>query len=95
MRREKADYARVRMTTNSVSLALPEEQAHGIPLVSEGGLHANEDVAKLLAVDEQLLPIAVQVAGGLAPVLLQRLGVLAQLLVLVHLEAGEGRGGSR
>ena len=63
----------------------PEQQAHRIPLVSKGGLDADEDVPKLLPVDEQLLPIGVELPRGLAPVLLEGLRVLAQLLVLVDL----------
>jgi hypothetical protein len=64
--------------------AAAEQQAHRVALVAEGGLHADEHVAKLLAVDEQVVAAAVELAGGLAPVLLQRLAVLAQLGVLAH-----------
>mmetsp|Transcript_21009 Transcript_21009/g.46075 ORF Transcript_21009/g.46075 Transcript_21009/m.46075 type:complete len:1268 (+) Transcript_21009:731-4534(+) len=64
-----------------------EQQAHGVTLVAEGGLHANEDVAELLAVDQQLLAVGVELTGGLAPVLLQGIRVLAQTLVLIHLHA--------
>ena len=42
--------------------AAAEEQAHGVALIAEGGLHADEDVAELLAVHQQLLPVAVQIA---------------------------------
>jgi hypothetical protein len=60
-----------------------EQQPHRVALVPKGGLHADEHIAKLLAVDEHLLAVGVEVAGGLAPVLLQRLAVRAQALVLV------------
>jgi len=39
-----------------------EQQPHGIALIPEGGLHPNEDVAKLAAVDQQVISVAVQVA---------------------------------
>ena len=39
-----------------------EEQAHGVALVAKRRLHADEHVAKLLAVDEQLLAVGVEVA---------------------------------
>jgi len=48
-------------------------------------LHTDEYIAKLLAKDEQLLAVGVELAGRLAPVLFQVLRVVAQLLVLVHL----------
>mmetsp|Transcript_17534 Transcript_17534/g.48843 ORF Transcript_17534/g.48843 Transcript_17534/m.48843 type:complete len:660 (+) Transcript_17534:2749-4728(+) len=67
--------------------ALGEQQAHGVTLVAEGGLHANEDVAELLAKYQQLLTVGVQLPRGLAPVLLQVFRVLAQPLVLIHLHA--------
>lgn len=39
-----------------------EEQPHGVPLIPKGGLHSDEDIAKLLAVDEQIIAIGVEVA---------------------------------
>ena len=39
-----------------------EQEAHGVALVPERWLHADEDVAELLAEDQQLLPVAVQAA---------------------------------
>ena len=62
---------------------LREEQPHGVALVAEGGLHAEEDVAEPLAVDEQVLAVRVQVAGRRAPVLVEVLGVRAKPLVLL------------
>mmetsp|Transcript_54202 Transcript_54202/g.128743 ORF Transcript_54202/g.128743 Transcript_54202/m.128743 type:complete len:620 (-) Transcript_54202:301-2160(-) len=62
---------------------LGEEEAHGVALIAERGLHANEDVAELLAVDEEVLAVRVELPGGLAPVLLQLLGVGSHLLVLL------------
>eukprot|EP00964_Phaeocystis_antarctica_P011943 scaffold6585_cov34-Phaeocystis_antarctica.AAC.1 len=60
------------------------EQAHGIALVAEGRLHADEDVAEGLAVDEQVLAVAVEVAGRRPPVLLEVGGIGRELLVLGH-----------
>ena len=60
-----------------------EEQAHRVALIAERRLHADEDVAEALAVDEELGAVRVEVARGLPPVLLERLGVGAQPLVLV------------
>ena len=37
-----------------------EQQSHGVPLIPEGGLHPDEHVAKLLAIDQQVLPLGVQ-----------------------------------
>lgn len=39
-----------------------EEQSHGVPLIAKGGLHTNEHIAKLLAVDQQVLTLRVQLA---------------------------------
>eukprot|EP00959_Pyramimonas_sp_CCMP1952_P383123 8027995-Pyramimonas_sp.AAC.1 len=63
---------------------LGEEQAHGVALVAEGGLHADEHVAVLLPVHKHVLAVRVKVPGGGAPVLVQRGLVVAQLLVLLH-----------
>ena len=62
---------------------LGEEQAHRVTLVAEGGLDADEDVAELLAVHEQVLAVRVEVPGRGAPVLVQVLLVQAELLVLL------------
>ena len=45
------------------------EQAHWVAFVAEGGLNANKDVAEMATKHQQVLAIAVEVAGGLAPVL--------------------------
>mmetsp|Transcript_45111 Transcript_45111/g.134702 ORF Transcript_45111/g.134702 Transcript_45111/m.134702 type:complete len:598 (+) Transcript_45111:1213-3006(+) len=58
-----------------------EEQAHGVSLVAERRLHADEHIAELLAIHQQVLAIGVQLTGRLAPVLLERLRVVTQLLV--------------
>mmetsp|Transcript_27247 Transcript_27247/g.59503 ORF Transcript_27247/g.59503 Transcript_27247/m.59503 type:complete len:1448 (-) Transcript_27247:88-4431(-) len=63
---------------------LGEQQAHGVALVPEGGLHADEHVAVALAVHQHALAVRVQVAGGRAPVLVEVGLVVAQLLVLLH-----------
>mmetsp|Transcript_38127 Transcript_38127/g.78203 ORF Transcript_38127/g.78203 Transcript_38127/m.78203 type:complete len:557 (+) Transcript_38127:2459-4129(+) len=63
---------------------LGEEQAHGIALVAERRLHTDEDIAELLAVDQQVQAIRVELPGGLAPVLLELAGVGSELLVLVN-----------
>ncbi len=63
--------------------ALAEEQAHGVTLVTEGGLHADEDVAELLAVHKERLAVGVKLAGRLAPVLLELTGIGGKVLVLV------------
>ena len=64
-----------------------------VTLVAEGGLHADEDVAEGLAVDEQVLAVAVEVAGGRAPVLLEVGGVRRELLVGVRVGVkGKGQG---
>ena len=36
-----------------------EQQGHGVPLIPKGGLHTNEHIAKLLAIDEQILALRV------------------------------------
>ena len=36
-----------------------EQQCHGVPLIPKGGLHPNEDIAKLLAIDQQVLALRV------------------------------------
>mmetsp|Transcript_5501 Transcript_5501/g.10002 ORF Transcript_5501/g.10002 Transcript_5501/m.10002 type:complete len:313 (-) Transcript_5501:1163-2101(-) len=63
---------------------LGEEEPHWITLVTKSRLDANEDVAKLLSEDKQLLPVGVQGTWGWPPVFLESLGVQAQLLVLWH-----------
>ena len=60
------------------------EQAHWVAFVAEGGLNANKDVAEMATKHQQVLAIAVEVAGGLAPVLFQSFGVRRQALVLLH-----------
>mmetsp|Transcript_30830 Transcript_30830/g.60333 ORF Transcript_30830/g.60333 Transcript_30830/m.60333 type:complete len:829 (-) Transcript_30830:742-3228(-) len=66
---------------------LGEEEAHGVALVTEGGLDADEDVAELLTVHEQVLAVGVEVAGRRAPVVLEVLRVGGQLAILVHVHA--------
>lgn len=39
-----------------------EEQAHRVALIAEGGLHPDEDLAKLLAKNQQLAAVGVQLA---------------------------------
>ena len=63
------------------------EQAHRITLVAEGGLNANENVAEVATENQQVLAIAVEVAGGLAPVLFKPFGVGRQTLVLLNAHA--------
>ena len=46
--------------------ALGEEQAHGVPLVAERWLHADEDVAEPLAVNQQVGTVRVEIARRLA-----------------------------
>eukprot|EP00962_Isochrysis_galbana_P012886 scaffold3665_cov102-Isochrysis_galbana.AAC.3 len=73
------------------------QQAHRVALIAKRGLHANEDVAKRHAEDEQVLAVGVEVAGRRAPVLLEVLGVRGELLVLGdrhcvrHVEGGRGQ----
>mmetsp|Transcript_74674 Transcript_74674/g.164876 ORF Transcript_74674/g.164876 Transcript_74674/m.164876 type:complete len:683 (+) Transcript_74674:2564-4612(+) len=67
--------------------ALGKQQPHGIALIAEGGLHTQEDVAKLLAVDQEVLAIGVQLARWRSPVLMQVFRERAQLLVLIHTHA--------
>ena len=52
-----------------------EQQPHRIAFVTKGGLHANEYVAKLLAVNQQVLAVCIQVARRWPPVLFQSLGI--------------------
>ena len=59
-----------------------EEEAHRVPLVAESGLHANEDVAELFAVDEKVFSVGVEVPGGFSPIFLEEGGVGGELLVL-------------
>mmetsp|Transcript_15139 Transcript_15139/g.43048 ORF Transcript_15139/g.43048 Transcript_15139/m.43048 type:complete len:671 (-) Transcript_15139:57-2069(-) len=62
---------------------LREQQTHGVALVSERRLHADEDVAKLPSVDKELLTVGVELSGWGSPVLLEGLGVRAEPLVLL------------
>ena len=39
-----------------------EEQRHWISLIAKGGLYTNEDIAKLLAIHQQVLALGVQLA---------------------------------
>ncbi len=39
-----------------------KQEGHGIPLIPEGGLDTNEHVAKLLAIDQQVLALGVELA---------------------------------
>mmetsp|Transcript_19673 Transcript_19673/g.60856 ORF Transcript_19673/g.60856 Transcript_19673/m.60856 type:complete len:271 (-) Transcript_19673:1794-2606(-) len=55
--------------------ALGEQKSHGIALVAEGRLHADEDVAEFGAEHQQVLAVRVQLARRGAPVLVQFLGV--------------------
>lgn len=41
-----------------------EQQSHWVSLISKGGLHSNEDLAKLLSKHQQLAAIGVQLACG-------------------------------
>mmetsp|Transcript_92826 Transcript_92826/g.113691 ORF Transcript_92826/g.113691 Transcript_92826/m.113691 type:complete len:340 (+) Transcript_92826:1893-2912(+) len=66
---------------------LGEEKPHGVTLVTKGGLHTQEDVAELFAVDQHILAIGVQLARRWAPVLMQVFGERTQLLVLIHAHA--------
>mmetsp|Transcript_13345 Transcript_13345/g.28290 ORF Transcript_13345/g.28290 Transcript_13345/m.28290 type:complete len:220 (+) Transcript_13345:1037-1696(+) len=66
---------------------LGEEKTHGISLVPERGLHSNENVSELLSVDNEVLPIRVEVSGGGSPVLFQVLGVRSELVVLIGIHA--------
>ncbi len=66
---------------------LGEEQSHLIVFVPEGGMDADEDVPELLAVDDEVLPVGVEVAGRRSPILLQVLRVRGELVVLVGAHA--------
>ena len=72
------------------------KQAHWIAFVAEGGLNANKDVAEMATKHQQVLAIAVEVAGGLAPVFFQSFGVRRQALVLLdtHTVCDRELGGS-
>ena len=63
------------------------EQPHRIALVAKGWLHAHKHVAEVAAVDQQVGAVAVQVAGGLAPVFFQALGIGGEPLVFLHAHA--------
>ena len=39
-----------------------KQQGHGVPLIPKGGLDTNEHVAKLLAIDQQVLALGVELA---------------------------------
>mmetsp|Transcript_2297 Transcript_2297/g.5224 ORF Transcript_2297/g.5224 Transcript_2297/m.5224 type:complete len:337 (-) Transcript_2297:1170-2180(-) len=62
---------------------LREEKTHGISLVSERGLHSDEDISKLLSVNNEVLSIRVEVPRCRSPVLLQVLGVGSELVVFI------------
>ena len=63
------------------------QQPHRIPLVAEGGLHSHKHVAEMAAVDQQVGAIAVQIAGRLAPVLFEALGIGGEAFVFGHAHA--------
>ena len=60
------------------------EQAHGVAFVAEGGLNADKDIAEVATEDQQILAIAVEIAGRLAPVLFKPLGVRGQAFVFLN-----------
>mmetsp|Transcript_25720 Transcript_25720/g.64239 ORF Transcript_25720/g.64239 Transcript_25720/m.64239 type:complete len:1163 (-) Transcript_25720:603-4091(-) len=62
--------------------ALGEQEAHRVSLVAKGGLDADEDVTKVLAVDQKVLAVGVEMAGRGAPVLVQGVLVVADLFIL-------------
>ncbi len=39
-----------------------EQEGHGVPLIPKGGLDTDEHIAKLLAIDQQILALGVQLA---------------------------------
>mmetsp|Transcript_27935 Transcript_27935/g.66296 ORF Transcript_27935/g.66296 Transcript_27935/m.66296 type:complete len:513 (-) Transcript_27935:691-2229(-) len=63
---------------------LGKEQPHGVTLVAEGRLHTEEDISEMLAVDQHVATIGVQLSRRRAPVLAQVMGEGAELLVFVH-----------
>ena len=63
------------------------EQPHRVALVAKGWLHTHKHVAEVAAVDQQVGAVAVQVAGGLAPVFFQALGIGGEPLVFLHAHA--------
>ena len=67
------------------------QKPHGVALVAEGGLHADEHVAEVATEHQQVLAIAVEVARRLAPVLLQPFGVRGETFVLLHAHAVRDR----
>ena len=59
------------------------QQTHRITLVSKGGLDADEHVAEVTTEHQQVLPVTVEVARRLAPVLFQSLRIRGETLVLL------------
>ena len=71
------------------------EQPHGVAFVAKGGLDAYKHIAEVAPIDQQVGAVGVEVAGGLAPVLLEPFGIGGEPLVLLHAHAvgnGELRG---
>mmetsp|Transcript_118420 Transcript_118420/g.166464 ORF Transcript_118420/g.166464 Transcript_118420/m.166464 type:complete len:513 (-) Transcript_118420:663-2201(-) len=66
---------------------LGKEQPHRVTLVAEGWLHTEEDVSEMLAVDQHVATVGVQLSRRRAPVLAQVMGEGAELLVFVHAHA--------
>ena len=60
------------------------QQPHRVAFVAEGGLHPHKHVAEVAAVNQQVGAIAIQIAGRLAPVLFEALGVGGEALVFGH-----------
>ena len=68
------------------------QQPHRVTLVAKGGLNADEDVAEVATEDQQVGAVAVQVAGGLAPVLLEALRVGREAFVFLNAHpVGDGQ----
>mmetsp|Transcript_32068 Transcript_32068/g.81682 ORF Transcript_32068/g.81682 Transcript_32068/m.81682 type:complete len:265 (+) Transcript_32068:361-1155(+) len=66
---------------------LGEEKAHRVTLVAERRLHADEDVAEALPVDQKVLTVRVELTRGGAPVLDKLFRIGAHLAVLVDRHA--------
>mmetsp|Transcript_3128 Transcript_3128/g.3526 ORF Transcript_3128/g.3526 Transcript_3128/m.3526 type:complete len:312 (+) Transcript_3128:975-1910(+) len=58
-----------------------KQQAHGIPFIAKGGLDTNKNIAKFLAIHDEILTITVEIAGCGSPILFEILGVRCQVII--------------
>mmetsp|Transcript_23287 Transcript_23287/g.34499 ORF Transcript_23287/g.34499 Transcript_23287/m.34499 type:complete len:212 (+) Transcript_23287:2371-3006(+) len=64
-----------------------KQQTHGISLISERRLNSDENISKLLSVNNKVLSVRVQVSWSRSPVLLEVLSIRSQIVILFSAHA--------